>query len=117
MIASMRALLGDDNWAPDEVIEIIEQNNGYPSDKNPFLESLAPVKAINDGKFFASDGGLTIECSSGIFHLLDDDRLIVSTKLPAIDRGHAQCVRVCELFPWVQSQMVTHVIVLDPDRA
>jgi len=98
VIISMRKLLGDPEWLPRPIMEIIRDNNGYPGERNKELEKYAPVYVWTMTKVDELEGGvimLSNDKQKATF--TPETRAIVSYRLNAT-RGHTICVPLRTLF-------------------
>lgn len=113
MLAAMRRLLGDPEWAPAEVVNLIIENNGFPSTHNSILPRHAPVVVVDDGRvtLVGRQEGVVVHSAQQSLKLSPDE-LVVISRLTSPGRGHAECMTVRQVMELLEGPTVQEFITL-----
>jgi hypothetical protein len=93
MLNATRELTGDQEWAPDEVIEHIDENGGVRADSLDVITRNAPGTIAHEDSNVTvyRSGNIRIESEHGSLKLNARDELIISYEL-GDGRLHAECI-------------------------
>lgn len=115
-IVSMRELLDDPTWGPEEYCWMVYQDGGLLSEKTALLEKYAPVK-VWEGVFNISGdyGGAKIANEDGDeLSLSAEDKIIVCYVIEG-KRSHMECIKV-EDMPMHARKKIHGIVTREEDK-
>jgi len=92
-IVSMRELLDDPTWGPEEYCWMVYQDGGLLGEKTVMLERYAPVKVWFGGGLSGDQESAEIYNDTGTQSLSPDEKVIISYATGE-GRAHMECIRV-----------------------
>ena len=117
VIAAVQALTGNRDWAPDEVVEQIQEHNGYPPQLMSQLGKYAPVRVWPDGTDISADErGATIAHGREKKRLKGRDKVAVGYITRGGKGSHMEAVEARHLADVMQEHHIAYVVTVDEDR-
>jgi hypothetical protein len=102
-LRAIRRLIGDPDWAPEAVVDQIEQQQGYPLCQLDLLAVYAPVciwLRSDCAELETWQTGARIFDRTGRWQLLAADELVTICFVNAQGRGHMETVSIQEITPY-----------------
>lgn len=95
-IVSMRELLEDPTWGPEEYCMMVQKDGGLLGEKTVLLEQYAPVKVWFGGGLSGDDDTAEIYSGTERQSLSPEEKIIISYETGK-KTAHMECIRVKDL--------------------
>lgn len=102
-LRAIRRLIHDSDWAPEVVVDLVKQRQGYPLSQLDLLAVYAPVRIwrrSDSAELETWQTGARVFDRTGCWQLLATDDLIAICFVNSQGRGHIETVGIQEIAPY-----------------